>query len=84
MSALQSKAKRSRAKPARRVRVLGSRASALRLTKKSAPKRNPLPRQADPPYAQRVSRCRFLRSQLRRIGPGSLYRARPRYAEPSP
>ena len=34
MSALQSKAKRSRAKPARRVRVLGSRASALRLHQK--------------------------------------------------
>ena len=34
MSALQSKAKRSRAKPARRVRVLGSWASALRLHQK--------------------------------------------------
>ena len=35
MSALQSKAKRSRAKPARRLRVLGSRASALRLHQKN-------------------------------------------------
>ena len=35
MSAFQSKAKRSRAKPARRLRVLGSRASALRLHQKN-------------------------------------------------
>ena len=35
MSALPSKAKRSRAKPARRLRVLGSRPSALRLHQKN-------------------------------------------------
>jgi len=53
-------------------------------SKKIYSKAKPSPQADNLAHAQRVLRSRFLRSQPRRIGPGSAHGARPRYADLHP